>query len=338
MSSPKIFITGATGYLGGSFLSRLLTVVDPATITTLVRSEDKAEKLRTLGVKTVVGSYKDVDVLAEAASKADIVLTFVDADDHVAAQAILDGMKKKHQFDGSVPALIHTSGTGVIQDNALGLHNNYPVFSDLDLDRFASIPEEAIHRKTDLLILDADKQGYIRSYLVLPPTVYGLATGVVADLGIQNIHSVQFPAIVKTSMFRKQGGMIGEGVNIWHNVSLSDTTNFFVLLFETVVKNPDTAHGAEGYYFLENGEHSLGEVATEISKALVELGIGSNPEPSSYTEEEKKSFFGPLWPFLGTNARVRADRSRALGWKPVDRKDKMAASLRAEIISFLPPA
>ncbi|KAK0449822.1 NAD(P)-binding protein [Desarmillaria tabescens] len=338
MSSPKIFITGATGYLGGSFLSKLLTVVNPATITALARSEDKAAKLRTLEVQTVIGSYKDVDVLTDAASKADIVLTFVDADDHVAAQAILDGMKKKHETDGSVPALIHTSGTGVIQDNALGLHNKYPVFSDLDLDRLASIPEEAIHRKTDLLILAADKQGYIRSYLVLPPTVYGLATGVVADLGIQNIHSVQFPAIVKTSMFRKQGGMIGEGVNVWHNVSLSDTVDFYVLLFNTVVKRPDTAHGAEGYYFLENGEHSLREVATEISKALVELGIGTNPEPSSYTEEEKEAFFGPLWPFLGTNARVRADRSRALGWKPVDGKDKMVASLKAEIVSFLPPA
>ncbi|KAK0494576.1 NAD(P)-binding protein [Armillaria luteobubalina] len=329
MSSPKIFITGATGYIGGSFLSKLITMVDPATITTLVRSEDKAEKLRTLGVKTVVGSYKDFDLLAEAASKADIVLTFVSADDHVAAQAILDGMKKKHESDGSVPALIHASGTGVISDNALGLHNNYAVFSDLDLDRFASIPEEAIHRKTDLLILDADKQGYIRSYLVLPPTVYGLATGVVVDLGIQNIHSMQFPAI------RKQGGMIGEGKNIWANVS---PANFFVVLFDTVVKKPDTAHGLEGYYFLENGEHNMREVATEISKVLVELGIGSNPEPSSYTEEEKTSFFGSLWPFLGTNSRVRADRSRALGWKPVDGKDKMVASLKAEIISFLPPA
>ncbi len=58
------------------------------------------------------------------------------------------------------------------------------------------------------------------------------------------------------------------------------------------MKKPDTAHGTEGYYFLENGEHSLREVAAEISKALVDLGIGTNPEPSSYTEEEKKSFFG----------------------------------------------
>ncbi|KAF8901594.1 hypothetical protein CPB85DRAFT_1323263 [Mucidula mucida] len=335
MSSPNIFFTGATGYLGGSILSRLLTTVNPATITALVRSTEKADKLRSLGINTLVGSYTDFDVLTDAASKADIIFACVDADNEAAAQAILKGMKKRYQSTGSAPALIHTSGTGVVQDNALGMHSDYPVFSDLDVDRFAKLPETQIHRKTDLLILDADKEGYIRSYLVLPPTVYGLAIGIVADTGVQNIHSVQFPAIVKTSMHRKQGGMIGDGVNIWNNVSVDDTADFYIVLFNAILKNPETAHGANGFYFIESGEHTMKEVATEVSKALIELGLSTNPEPSSYTDEEKTAFFGPLWPYLGTNARVKAERSRALGWAPKHGKQHMVASLKEEIKSYL---
>ncbi|KAF9043628.1 NAD(P)-binding protein [Hymenopellis radicata] len=336
MSSPKIFFTGATGYLGGSILSRLLTIVDPSTITALVRSVEKADKLRPLGINTLIGSYKDLDVLIEAASKADVVFACADADDEAANRAILEGMKKRNQTTGSVPALIHTSGTGVIQDNALGMHGDYPVFSDLDVDRFAKLPETQIHRKMDLAILDADKEGYIRSYLVLPPTVYGLATGVVADTGVQNIHSIQLPAIVKTSMHRKQGGMIGDGVNVWNNVSVDDTADFYIVLFKAILKNPETAHGANGYYFIETGEHTMKEIATEISKALVELGLGTNPKPSSYTDEEKTAFFGPMWPYLGTNARVKAERSRALGWAPKHGKENMVVSLKEEIKSYLP--
>ncbi len=92
MSSPNIFFTGATGnhilfktelgsistgYLGGSILSRLLTIVDSSTITALVRSTEKADKLRPLGINTLIGSYTDFDVLTDAASKADVIFACV---------------------------------------------------------------------------------------------------------------------------------------------------------------------------------------------------------------------------------------------------------------------
>lgn len=48
-------------------------------ITALVRSEDKAAKLRPLGVKTVIGSYNDVDQLEDLASEADILFSTVHA-------------------------------------------------------------------------------------------------------------------------------------------------------------------------------------------------------------------------------------------------------------------
>ena len=48
-------------------------------ITALVRSAEKAEKLKTLGVKTVIGSYTDPDlsVIKNAAAESDVVFAIV---------------------------------------------------------------------------------------------------------------------------------------------------------------------------------------------------------------------------------------------------------------------
>ena len=97
-SKLNIFITGATGafihsnilllliilpgYIGGSVLARLLRHVDRSNfhIIALVRSAEKGEKLKSLGVDaTVLGSYTDEDLsfLTVAASQADLVFAIV---------------------------------------------------------------------------------------------------------------------------------------------------------------------------------------------------------------------------------------------------------------------
>lgn len=73
----NILFTGATGYIGGSVLERLLDHPDSARfqITAIVRSAEKAEKLKKLGVDVVVGSHSDADNVRDAAAKADVVFT-----------------------------------------------------------------------------------------------------------------------------------------------------------------------------------------------------------------------------------------------------------------------
>ena len=69
-----------TGYIGGSVLARLLKHPNAQSfeITALVRSEDKAKKLESHGVKTVIGSYKDDHALTEKlAENAHIVFQIV---------------------------------------------------------------------------------------------------------------------------------------------------------------------------------------------------------------------------------------------------------------------
>jgi hypothetical protein len=60
-------------------------------------------------------------------------------------------------------------------------------------------------------------------YIILPSTIYGIATGKLVELGIQNPYSVQIPGLINASLDRGQGGMIGLGKNIWPNVSIEDS-------------------------------------------------------------------------------------------------------------------
>jgi uncharacterized protein YbjT (DUF2867 family) len=67
------------GYIGGSVLVRLLQYPDSNCfqISALVHSSTKAEKLKTLGIRPVLGSYSDLDLLTREAAEADFVITMV---------------------------------------------------------------------------------------------------------------------------------------------------------------------------------------------------------------------------------------------------------------------
>ncbi|KAF8158469.1 hypothetical protein B0H34DRAFT_846653 [Crassisporium funariophilum] len=344
----NIFITGATGYIGGSVLARLLKHPDIKSfqITALVRSSEKAEKLKTLGVETVLGSYTDEDLsfLTEAASKADVVFAMANADLLAPAKAILSGLKKKHETDGSVPVLIHTAPLiqnifqwkiAIIMDDARGLHGNHKMYSDLDVDALNALPATVVHRNVDIPVVEADQEGYLKSYLIIPGTVYGEVSGPLIDLGIQNPNSIQFPSIIKASIARKQGGYFGKGLNRWPGVEVNNVADLYVVLFDAIRTNPSgVPHGREGYYFAENCEYSAEEVARAISEALVDLGVGTSREPSAFTEEECGKYW-KAWTYLATNCYCKADRARALGWKPVHGKEALLASIKPAVALVL---
>jgi hypothetical protein len=64
--------------------------------------------------------------------------------------------------------------------------------------------------------------GYVKTFLILPSTIYGIASGILVDQGIQNAHSIQIPKLIEASLARGQGGMVGAGENIWPNVDIDD--------------------------------------------------------------------------------------------------------------------
>ncbi|KAI9439805.1 hypothetical protein H4582DRAFT_1549586 [Lactarius indigo] len=331
--TPKtyIFITGATGYIGGSVLQRLLVHPkrDTFEITALVRSADKAKLLNTLGINTAVASLSDLDKLTELAAASDVIIHTADADDQKAAKALLHGLKARYDKTGRIPIYIHTSGTGVLMDNAAGLRDTDIIYDDTDPEQIESLPDTAIHRLVDLEVVAADKEGYVRTYIVLPSTIYGIATGNLFDLGISHAYSQQVPTAIKASLDRGQGGMIGEGKNIWPNVEVHEQAELYQIILDAALSNSNTPHGREGYYFGASDEYKLYDLAKAYSQALYDLGKGKSPEPTPFTAEEAQKYFGGV--FLGSNARCKAKRSRALGWKPLKTTKDFIESVRPEV-------
>jgi len=66
------------GYIGGTVLERFLShpLAASWSFNALVRSNDKAEKLKEFGINPVIGDFDNFDV-EKAASEADVVLDIV---------------------------------------------------------------------------------------------------------------------------------------------------------------------------------------------------------------------------------------------------------------------
>lgn len=329
----KIFITGVTGYIGGSVLERLLDHPDAHSfeITALIRSPEKAEKFKEFGVNSVVGSFNDTQLIEDLTAAADVVFDTVDADMLDAAKVLLRGSKRRFQETGKPVVFIHTSGTGLFMDNAAGLRSTDAIWDDTNSDELERLPPNAPHRDVDLEILQADREGYVKGYLVSPSTIYGMASGKFVDAGLQNKHSIQIPALVVASLGRGRAGMVGKGLNVWPNVHIDDIADLYVVLFNAIRANPDTVgHGRDGYYFGVNGEHTMYDVGKEVGRALVALGRASSDEPTTFTQEDLNNYFKGS-DYLGTNSRAVANRSRSIGWKPKKTTADFLGTIKDEV-------
>lgn len=337
-SKTQVFVTGATGYIGASVLQRLLAhpTAAQSEFTLLVRSAAKAEKLEQAGydnIRVLRGSLEDTDKIAAQAAKSDIVVHTADADDLGSAKAILAGLKKRKEETGRVPILIHTSGTGVLVEKAEGAYESKTIYDDTNPEQIETLADDQPHRNVDLLVVAADKEGYIKSYIILPSTIFGIATGPLFDKGIANPHSQQIPFLIKTGISRKQGGVVGEGRARWPCVHINDISDLYEKVYDAVRSGKDIGHGREGFYFGENGDYSWYELAKVISQTLADVGRSEKAEPMSFTKEEREKL--PILWYYGTNSRCTSKRGRALGWAPTYGPQDMFKSVKAEVDAVL---
>ncbi|KAG7096106.1 hypothetical protein E1B28_006782 [Marasmius oreades] len=318
-----VLITGATGYIGGSVLSGLLKLPEASSkfeFHAVVRNAEKAKKLNDLfGVKAIIGSHSDQDLMSKEAAKADIVLAMADCDDVGAAEGVLKGMKKRYEDTGKPPILIHTSGTGVVWDRSKEDGAKGIVWDDEDVAQLDTIHPEAIHRPAELKVLAADQEGYVKTYIVSPSIIYGIARNPLVEAGIANAATVLFKMLVPPAVKRGAGIFVLDGKNRWPNVHIDELADLYVLLFNAVLTK-DISHGKGGYFFANADEHEYCDLYNRISQVLFELGKIRNPVPTSFSKEEAKEHFGDVgghvYSVLASDVRCVSNRAKKLGWKP----------------------
>jgi nucleoside-diphosphate-sugar epimerase len=308
--APKgsVFLLGP-GFIGLEILSELLE--DGYSVTTLVRRDEARASLEKLGSKTIKGSLDDHDVIRDAAANNDITIHTATADHKPSAVAILDGIAERAK-SGKSSIYIHTSGCSAITDKSEGEYVSDKIYEDDKPETVDSIAGDAPHRQIDLAILERRKQlgSKAKISIVLPPVIYGL--------GKENRLSIQIPTMARFALKHGFAGFCGGGKAVWGQIHVSDLAKGYMHILhymesssgEEVLKNP--------YFFIENGdEHSWERMATEIGTALHNAGRIKDPKPRQIPKE----LFGDLFqewsvPVIGQNARNRANRLRALGWKP----------------------
>ena len=282
-----IFLTGATGYIGGSLAARLVEA--GSRVRGLVRSRESAALLTERGIEPVLGGLDDADLLTREARAADGVIDTASADHAASVRALIAGL------EGSSKPLLHTSGSSVIGDDARGNHGSGTLF-DEDTPLVVNATKQP-RRDIDLMVLGAAARG-VRSAVICPSNIYGVGTGLKPD-------SVQIPFLAANA--RKQGvvQIVGAGLNVWSNVHIDDVVDLYLL---ALAKAP-----AGAFYFAENGEASFGEIGAAIARRLGLPGVESlPPEVAAQRWGEPKAYFS-----LGSNSRVRSVRARReLGWAP----------------------
>jgi nucleoside-diphosphate-sugar epimerase len=329
----KILFTGAVGYIGSSALSAFLDHPkrDTFEITALIRSAEKADKLKQFGITTIIGSHLDESLFVKLASETDVLVACADCDQSDAMIYALKGLKQRFDATGVPPIFIHTSGTGVLADNAMGAFTSDIIWHDDDPDQIETIPDDAPHRSVELMILNADKQGYIKSYIITPPTVWGYPTNKVAKTGVTRRHSHQIPLLINTSLARGNGGIFDKGLNVWANVNIDELGLLYAGVYDAAVENPNAGHGREGIYFVRADEYAWKDLSKAVAQALYDIGKGHSPEPTMFTPEEIGQRLGFDKRYVGCNSRCTARRALSTGWDPKLKTPDMLASVKDEV-------
>lgn len=159
----------------------------------------------------------------------------------------------------------------------------------------------------------AESKGKVRTAIVCPPTIYGVADGP------DNIHSDQWPRMAEAVIKRGKGFQVGEGKNRWTHIHVHDLSELYVKLVEEAVRGGgDATWDDKGYYFAENGEYVWGEMAAKIAKEAKKQGLIDKDGVDSISKEEADELAPHGSAKWGMNSRCRAIRARKLlGWKPV---------------------
>lgn len=283
----KIFVTGATGYIGGSVAVSLVEAGHE--VSGLVRSDAGAAAVRSLGMEPVQGTLDEASVLEAAAQGADVVVNAANADHEASVATFLSALQ------GSGKTFIHTSGSSIVGTQSAG-HRSDDVFDETTT--FTPVPARAARVALNERILSHAESGF-RPVIVCPSLIYGLGLGAGA-------HSMQIPWLIATARKHGVAKHYGPGENVWSNVHIDDLVVLYRLALE--------AAPAGAFYFAENGEASMKDLCVSINRML---GFDGDSAAMSLEDAAADWGEGPAQNTMGSNSRVRAVRARReLSWQP----------------------
>lgn len=278
----RIFVTGATGYVGSAIVREL--VEGEHQVTGLTRLAEKASYLEAMGARAVIGDLRDEGSFEDAARSAD-VLVHVAAEesgmraavDRLAIDALLESAR-----EGQARQLVYTSGCFV-----LGETGNTPVHEEASTDE--PIPYSAWRVPHERLVLDAGSAGLVTA-VVRPGMVYGGKEGA-------------FSRFFSTAAGEGAAVFVGDGANRWSPVHRSDVGRLYRMVVEA---------GAAGIFHCAEESALVGQLAMAASRAA---GAGGATRRERVEDARRRD--GAFADALTVNQVMGCRRSEELGWRPL---------------------
>ena len=280
----RIFLTGATGYIGSAVMEALLRSAHE--VTALVRDPEKAERVASRGVQPVIGDLSKPPGYVEAAEAADaIVHTALDSSprkqkiDRLAIDTLLEAAGRR-AATGRRASFVYTSGVWVLGDTQGRATEEAPV---------NPTPIVSWRPEHERLVLDGARGG-VRTIVIRPGLVYGGARGIIGDL-LRDASN----GLVR---------VIGEGRNHWACIYDRDLADLYVRVA--------TMEGASGIF---HANDEADERVEDIVEAIAHQAK-MRPDVRHVPLEEARKKMGPYADALALDQIVRSPRARALGWAP----------------------
>ena len=302
----RVFVTGATGFLGFAIVENLIAAGHE--VTGLARSDASAKKLTEVGAKVLRGDIEQLAVLRQGAAAADGVIhtAFYHQVSHIPLptrlrvflgglptgifdrffKAAIDADRRALEtLGGALRAgspLVGTFATTAMKPGVLATE-------DQPIDPASP---GGTRGATEKVMLGLAAKGVRACIVRLPPVVHGGAD-----------RNGFLPRLIQIARKKKESAYVGNGANRWCTVHKQDAAHLFRLVLE---------NGKPGAAY-----HAVAEEGIPFRTVAEMIGAGLNLPAVSTTPQQAAERFSFLAPFIpADNPTSSALTRERLGWEP----------------------
>lgn len=208
----KVFITGATGFIGTAVVKELLDAGHQ--VLGLARSEDSAKKLMVAGAEVHYGDLEDFESLKSGAQSSDAVIHLGFIHDFTRFEEVCAIDKKVIETIGET--LIGTDKPFIIT-SGVALLSDQEIATEKDSAANSQVPRKLTEEAAEQLAKKGVKVAVIR----LSPSVHG--EGDVSGF---------VPILINIAKEKGKLALVNEGKNVWPAVNRLDAAKLYRLVLE----------------------------------------------------------------------------------------------------------